>query len=182
MARGSKSEVATVEEGTVEENGSGRALDTIPPSIVKSSNWDEETLRGITDFDAAIALMQQTEGGVTVADQVLGDGFALLDSGRKGILEGVPLLFMEWTFNEGNFGTFVSARVVARNPDGGVSRYIINDGSTGIAEQLANYTKRTGLQSGLLVKNGLRVSQYEYEDPETGKLTPAETYYIDTSA
>ena len=69
-------------------------------------------------------------------------------------------------------------------------RYVINDGSTGIRAQLQEFTKRTGQQANMVVRNGLRKSEYRI-DKETkkpvsrgyeGPTEPAVTYYLDTSA
>jgi hypothetical protein len=99
---------------------------------------------------------------------------------------------MEWAFRPGDFGSqFVSARVVTRNADGGMSKYIINDGGTGLAEQLAQFTQDTGKTGGLFARHGLRESEYAIDadgaplarnsDPEliAGK---ASTFYVNTSA
>ena len=169
-------------DDAVQPGNDDRALATIPADMVKSSAFNEADLRDVDSFDQAIALVQNTLGSVDVASDVLGDGFALLDTKNKAQLVGVPCVFAEWTFNDGDFGTFVSARVIARTEVGGVRKLIINDGSTGIAETLAKYTKDTGKTGGLLAPRGLRVSEYEYVDPQTGERKPAKTYYIDTSA
>lgn len=160
-----------------------RALDEITPEILGTASvFDEDALRELRTFDEAVALTTTHQGPVDTADAVLGDGFAVLSKEGKARLCGVPLLLMEWAFRPGDFGTpFVSVRLAARNPDGGMSRYIVNDGSTGIAEQLAKFTKKTGRMGGLLVKNGFRKSEYDYTD-ETGETRPAVTYYLDTSA
>lgn len=158
------------------------ALDDIVPEILSGDKFTETELRDLESFDAAVALAQREFGAVDTADQVLGDGFAVLDKATKARLVGVPCLFLSWAFRPGDFGRpFVSVRVIARGNTGGVSKYILNDGSTGIAEQLASYTQRTGKSGGLVIAKGLRASEYEYED-ERGNLIPATTYYIDTSA
>jgi hypothetical protein len=167
-----------------------------PEQASQPSAFDADTMRELSDFDEAVRLATEAYGPVVQADQEIGDGFAILGDKSKGRLVNVPLLFMEWSFYPGDFGTqFVAARVVARNPDGGVSRYIVNDGSTGIADQLAAYSKRTGKYGALMVKKGLRVSEYTYcelcrvvncELPDAhksmGQHKKAETYYLDTSA
>lgn len=146
------------------------------------SAFTEEDLRAITTFDEAIALATAEHGAAVYADEVLGDGFALLSTDGKARLVGVPLCFMEWSFYDGEFGgKFVAARVVARGPSGNVERYILNDGSTGICDQLAKFQLNKGRNGNLIARYGLRRSDYEYTD-ESGKTKPATTYYIDTSA
>ena len=175
-----------------------RPVDDIPAEVMRSVVFNEDALRNLTSFDEAIALTTAVLGEpVTDASQELGDGFALLDSDHKGRLANVPLLLMDWNFYDGDFGRkFVAVHIVARNPDGGISKYILNDGSTGICDTLAKYTMRTGKTGGLRVNNGLRESVYTYCEqcqsadkcalPEThkaqGKHKRAVTYYLDTSA
>lgn len=139
----------------------------------KPSVFTEDDYRNVQSFEDAAALLGDS---VDVAEQVLGDGFALLED--KDTLIGVPVILMEWSFNAGDFGDFVSVRLVAK--DG--RKLIMNDGSTGIMAQLRSYTERTGRYHGLAVRRGLRRSDYTFPDPTTGKDKPAKTYYLDTSA
>lgn len=158
-------------------------------------SYDNDTLRELSSWEDVIALVNEVEGGIDDVAHVLGDGFALLRN--KNLLIGQPFLMMEWHFYPGDFGSnFVAARVAVRNPDGGISKYIVNDGSTGLGEQLAEYTGRTGKRGGLYVKNGLRASEYDFceecrtaerdcADPTkhkaTGEYKKATTFYLDTS-
>ena len=175
-------------------------VSTSEGTVVVPDMFDEDALRAIASFDDAVALTVEYQGPIDQADQVLGDGFSLLKQEDKGRLAGVPLILMEWNFYPGDFGSdFVAVRIAARNQDGSVGKYILNDGSTGIAVMLRKYTDRTGKRGGLYVKHGLSVSEYEYCDmcrvvtskcdaPEIHKNSPeklwrpAKTYYLDTSA
>lgn len=166
-----------------------RAIDEMVPEIIgDTSSFDEDALRAGDSFDYYLNLAREVHGDVVDAGNVLGDGFTLLDASDKALLVGIPLLFMEWTFRDGDFGrAYVSVRVVARMKGGTLGRYIFNDGSTGIADQLAKYTKKTGKMGGLGVPKGLRESSYEVElpdprDPSKTIMSPATTYYVDTSA
>jgi hypothetical protein len=167
-----------------------RALDEMNPEIIaQATNFTEDDLRNLTDFDEAVRLTQQTLGEpVAVASKEIGDGFALIDD--KTQLVGVPMLLMEWTFRDGDFGTYVSVRGMTESG----KKFIINDGSTGIAEDLAKFTERTGRLGGLLVAKGLRVSEYptgadgqpldkatvkEHPDLVKGKGI---TFYLNTSS
>jgi hypothetical protein len=144
--------------------------------------FDMEELRNIETFDDALALVQSQLGGVAVASDELGDGFALISTAKdKDKFCGVPVIFLSWAFNAGDFGDFVSARIVARQDGGSIAKAIINDGSTGVFQQLQDYTKQTGKLGGLVARHGLRRSDYEYDDG-SGTPKPASTYYIDTSA
>lgn len=173
-----------------------RASDEIIAEVMRRADtFDEDALRSIKDFDQAIALVHQAHGPIESASDELGDGFAILSDEDKRRLVGVPLLFMEWDFYDGDFGSkFVAIRVVARNPDGGVSKYIVNDGSTGVCEMLARYQVKTGKTGGLLCHKGFRASDYTYCEACGEVVNPqydavhaknhkkATTFYIDTSA
>ncbi len=108
------------------------------------------------------------------------DGIVSLDIVKeKDSLIGVPFLIKSWRFNEGKYGEFVSAEIVFEN--GNLA--VLNDGSTGIAQQLREVTdNRTKAghplpQAGRMVKGGLTRSDYTYVD-DKGNDTPAVTYYL----
>jgi hypothetical protein len=134
-----------------------------------------DELRGISNFDDALNLATAHAGTeIPLASETLGDGFALLESGEKDRLIGTDMILLDWTFSKGDFDAeFVSVRLVTR--DG--SRYIVNDGGTGICAQLRDYTDRSGVTGILRVERGLRKSTYQNEYTQNGV-----TYYLDTSA
>lgn len=167
-----------------------RALDTVPEDVVKTSPWSFEQLSSLETWDEAIGLIQQEYGTLEDISDVLGDGFKLIQDKSK--LVGLPLLLMEWTVNKGDFGLFVSVRAIARNPaDKTPWKVIFNDGSTGIAEQLARYTQTRHRSGGLIAQNGLRDSEYKFcndcrraavEDCiRSHDVGTAHTYYLDTA-
>lgn len=142
--------------------------------------FDEDALREIASFDDALSLLAQSDTPVVDASQVMGNGFAILND--KGILSGVKLLLLSWRFNRGDKGVFCSAYVIAQMPGMNVpAKFVLNDGSTGICKQLMDYTAKTGKYAGLLVKNGLRRSDYQYTAPD-GSTSDATTFYLDLSA
>ncbi|QWY84662.1 hypothetical protein SEA_BADULIA_9 [Microbacterium phage Badulia] len=55
---------------------------------------------------------------------------------------------------------------------------VVTDGSTGIMQQFLKLVQDHGRAGGFLIPNGLRKSEYMYEDPNTGKKSPAATYYL----
>lgn len=141
---------------------------------------DLQNLKNWEDLDAFTA-----KYGIEslVADQVLGDGFAILSDKRK--LVGVPMFLVEWRFNNGDNGGFTSMRVVARADNGTLLKYIVNDGSTGIHKQLSEFSASRHTRAGLFVKNGLRASDYTVNVPDgKGGMVEKEstTFYLDTSA
>ena len=156
------------------QNGEGSEVAIPVPDF---SSEDLQNLKNWEDLDAFTS-----KYGIDslVADQVLGDGFAILNDKSK--LIGVPLFLIEWRQNKGENGSFTSMRVVARLDNGSMAKYIVNDGSTGIHKQLSEFTESRKVRSGLFVKNGFRVSEYDYEDEKTGEVRPAKTFYLDSSA
>lgn len=139
--------------------------------------FDTEDLAAIGSFEDALKLAVDTLGeeNIARASAEIGDGFKLLET--KDQLIGVPMILLTWDFSIGDFGEFVSIRLVTK--DGG--KFIVNDGSTGIRDQLIQYTAKKGRKGGLVCDKGLRRSDYEYTD-EKGQKSKAQTYYLDTSA
>jgi hypothetical protein len=106
------------------------------------------------------------------------DDFIKLDD--KSQLVNRPFFIRKFWFTEGDMGGFAVAYCVTRDPiltpSGNTSKIIITDGSTGIYRQLREVAKRTGKTTALLVRNGLRVSEYTADTEEGPKL--AETFYL----
>lgn len=144
---------------------------------VPGAEFAVEDLAAIGSFSDALKLVADKLGeeNVDIASQEIGDGFKLLDN--KDQLCGVAFIAVTWGFHMGDHGEFVAMKVVTK--DG--LKYIINDGSSGIYEQLIGYSKKKNKQGGLLCEKGLRRSDYKYTD-ESGEEKPATTYYLDTSA
>lgn len=147
----------------------------ITPVVPEYRNSD---LQAIASFEDALALIREQFGdeGVVAADQVIGNGFAILDN--KDHLIGVPFAMVKWHFYEGKYDNSVAA-VLLVTSDG--RKYLMNDGSTGVCKQLREYSDETGRFGGLVARKGLTRSDYEYTDSE-GKTTDAQTYYIDLAA
>jgi hypothetical protein len=157
----------------------GEVTDEITTDVVP--HVDNAALIGIESWEDAISLANEL-GTLVDATDVLGNGFEILDTKDKGQLVGVPMLFLSWRFNDGDNGEFVSALVVLKVGNG-IRKVVLNDGSTGIKEQLKSFTfdyapKKLGGQkfSGLVAKNGLRRSDYTIEID--GKESAATTFYI----
>lgn len=150
-----------------------------PDAEIAVSRFDDDILSGIQSFDDALRILADEGIVIDHAPDVIGNGFAILKD--KNILTGVECLVMEWNFNSGEQGEFVSAYVVAKMPGtSSPSRFILNDGGSGIYKQLKAYTRKTGKLRGLHVPRGLTRSDYEKEID--GKMTAATTFYLDTSA
>jgi len=149
-------------------------------ATVRKFNADE--LRSIESFDQLGALIKERGIDVVPVDKVLGDGFAL--SKDKDALVGRPFVILDYQFSTsrdtlnpetGEPNVFVSVRLMTEDN----RKLIINDGSTGIRDQLRNLPDAVA-GSVLYVPRGLRVSEYEVETVVKGKTVKqnAKTYYL----
>lgn len=157
---------------------------------------DDSAARKVASFADAMQLAASVHGSVANVADTLGDGFALLDKDSKSRLVGVEMVFLDWDFHFGDYdATFCSARVVTK--DG--AKFRINDGGTGLCEQLRAYSAESGNQGGLYAPHGLTASTYEtcvecskphpLRDDECGhcgdtstRRARGTTYYIDLTA
>lgn len=149
------------------------------------AKWEQfnvEQLKSLTSFEDVEKLFREREQEIVSASEELGDGFAFIED--KGQLENRPLMLVSWTFNEGDFADeFVAVRAMCRMDNGTVGKFVFIDGGTGIRAQLRGWSdENKGKQGGMFVAKGLRVSEYDYTDPTNGKVSKAQTWYIDTSA
>lgn len=154
--------------------------DTASADIVqRGPRVSTEQYAGIQSFEDALNVVNDVFGGEVVDASDLGDGFALVED--KDALVKVPFVVLAASFSEGDYkredgtvGTFVSIRLVTE--DG--RKLVMNDGSTGIHDQIKMLHQQRPETIGkpILCRNGLRVSEYDH--PQYGK---ARTFYLDTS-
>ena len=185
-----------------QDNNSEPAAEIMPAA----SDFTNDQLAAIESFEDAVLLARNEYGDILAAHEqnTLGTGFRVATDDDKMRLCGVSLLFLEWSFRESDYGTspYVSVRAIQQGDNGQAVKWVLNDGSTGIAQQLKDFTTKTGRTGGLGVRRGLRVSEYPTNaiknHPEYGKpLSKSEarefikndlpvgkgrTFYIDTSA
>lgn len=124
-------------------------------ALANRDRFPDEELRGITTFEDAFRLATEVYGDVTDVTQELGNGFTLITD--KAPLINNPFIIISTNFNEGDFGEFVSIAAVTKDH----KKYIFNDGSTGVRNQLfelARTLKRTG---GFYAPTGLSASEYD---------------------
>lgn len=163
-------------------------LSSIQPRV------DDMDLRNISSYDEAVALAEAVHGAVLDISEEIGTGFSLLEDKAK--LEKVAFVVLTWRFTAGDFGSFASMALVTTAGD----KYIVNDGSTGIHDQLKALSSEKRVFGALRVPNGLRVSDYT-TCPACGKpmtrdevdcsndlcnysgeeRSVGQTYYLDTS-
>lgn len=131
-----------------------------------------------TDFADALRHLQETGAEVVEYE---GSPWHVID---KEQVVNRRFMIMGYRVNPGgDFGTFVSLMAVTdgevRDKNGKfVNKVVINDGSTGIADQWQSMVQAGLAKVPMICPNGLRVSEYQYPDPETGELRPAKTFYI----
>lgn len=118
------------------------------------------------------------------AVQQFGDDVATIDDYEKlddkEALVGKPFAIVRWWFTPsdlGSAGEFAVLKIVTKDPlydpqGNERTKFTVVDGSTGIYTQLRQITDRTGKSGGLVCRNGLRVSRYEYQG------MPASTFYL----
>lgn len=148
----------------------GKAVTKTEPMLTNNT----EVLAGIGSFADAMQVL--SDAGINAIDysEEFGDGFTLLKGNdEKATLVGVPFVILGIKFAEGDYDTdFAILHVVTE--DG--RKCVVVDGSTGIRSQ-AHVMADKGITAGVLVKNGLTRSDYDYID-EKGKKTPATTFYL----
>lgn len=146
--------------------------------------------------DLSLAEIEAELGGFLqpITDVIGSDGWGVVVSDKhKDMFVGQPFILMFATFYEsdkfGIDGEFVSCAIVTRNDE----RFILNDGSTGICQQLRAHfaTAERGVtqQVYAVCPKGLRKSEYvktlSILNDKTGKMedkdVDAVTYYLDSS-
>jgi hypothetical protein len=141
-----------------------------------------DQIQGIESFEDAIAAATAVHGAEVNASDALGDGFALIKAEGKRNLVGRDTVLLEWKFRtdeEGTGNEFVVVRAVYKDNRNNVHRVIFTDGSTGICDQLRNFSRNTGRYGNLRVINGLVASDYTVTGDD-GQKKGATTFYIST--
>lgn len=151
--------------------------------VDQRSMFTDEELAQLGSFDDVLAAAKARETVIDSANDY-GTGFRVLDSKDKAKLIGEAFILIEWRFNDGKFpGGFVSALLMTKAGE----KVVLNDGSTGVRDQLNMVTSQrltrgthtqANAQGFLAVPDGLRVSRYEYT-ADDGTTAPAETFYLD---
>lgn len=129
-----------------------------------------ESIKQVDAMDAGAFVEWLHSEGANIVEFDGGSEWTLID---KVDLIDVPFIVARLRFNSSDNGDFVS--VCAFLEDG--KKVVFNDGSTGIYKQLQVYVSRHPQLTGIACK-GLRASDYDFVDQETGKKRPARTYYI----
>lgn len=163
-----------------ENNASSNETTEIIPV---ESKINAAQFKGISSFEDAMALVEDAFGGELYSAEDLGDGFALMESKEKSQLVGVSFIILSANFSKsdilneetGEAQEFCTMRVVTK--DG--RKLIVNDGSSGISEQIRTMWNMVPQSKGkpIFCALGLRVSVYNH--PKHG---PSKTFYLNTSS
>lgn len=158
-----------------------------PSTDVALPEFAEADLRALSTLDDVAELFRRYSVEVRNAADEVGDGFAFIEN--KDRLVGVPMILIKWdcnlstSYKDENGNPLRNVQVWVMYERGGqVHKVRFVDFSSGVCRQLWDYSGRTGRHMGLAVANGLRKSEFEYEDPATGKTAMASTYYLDIEA
>lgn len=150
--------------------------------LEKSNKLSDATLNSLKTVEDAIRALG-------VSDQSELDWnesqWKLLDDKSK--LIGKKFLAVQWRFQQSKEyvgSEFVSVYLITADTIDGENTFVINDGSTGICQQLRTLTDtRTEAghktpQSGALVKGGLKLSEYDRTDEKGTVIGKGKTYYL----
>lgn len=140
--------------------------------VKRGSAFTDDELQSL-DWTQLAAFMEANPDVATVDVTDFGTGFTVLSD--KNRLVGEPFVIVDWRFSLGTYGEMVTLLVVAKS-----GKWIVNDGSTGIREQMSVVDKKMpeGAKTFVQVPKGLTRSDYTYLDQSTGKETPAQTFYL----
>lgn len=156
-------------------------------TAVALREFSNDELLSISTFEDAARLVEEVYGDVLLADQVIGNGFRLLTDKNK--LVDVPFIALQWKFLDGDFNRPYTNLLVVT--DSG-SKYLVNDGGSGITRDLMEFSNRTGRTGGVVVRGGLSASTYDFcsacgstecvDESGTHRMTPATTFYLNLTA
>lgn len=146
----------------------------VVPAQTRLSDDDLERMSSYADV-AAYA----TEAGLAAVDvSDYGTGVELLDKNGKNRLVGVEFLILDWQWRTGDFAEEGYVSLTLMTKDG--SKYVLNDGSTGIREDVRRLERKIGGKAIVKVGKGLSRGDYTYVAPD-GTETPATTYRLNFS-
>ena len=142
----------------------------------------DETLANLNSVESAMAAL-----GIQSVDELEWNSNVYTLLTDKSKLVGKKFLAVQWNFHQSSEyvdAEFVSVYIITADPIDGETRFIFNDGSTGVYSQLKALTSKRQLEKhvspngGALVKNGLKLSQYDRFDEAGKALGTGKTYYL----
>lgn len=159
-------------------------------AVTKTSNdlvkLRQDDLTDILTFDEAVKHLAQNGYTVETAADLLSDGFTMIEKAklvnRPFVIVDAKVSFSkEYTDEDGMPARFVICKIFTK--DNGRFRFTDGSAKSGLANQimmLEDKRKDKGGAVGVVCHAGLAASKYDFTDPETGKVTPATTYYLNT--
>lgn len=171
--------------------------DTVGQELTRATLTDEQivsAMAGVTNLNQLGAVFQSD--GYDAFDDETDGILSLAVIGNKDELVNKPFMILRWRFNEtdkyGDGGMFVSMEIayqtVDANGNAALAYGVLNDGSTGIRDQMVRLTERRKEQrkgdpyAVRSAKNGLRRSDYHTDvvNKATGEVETIEatTYYV----
>ena len=150
--------------------------------LTQVSKLSENDINSITDINSAATLL-----GVSSIDDLSWNDSPWQLLTDKNALVGKKFLAVAWKFHEsaeylGN--EYVSVYALTIDTINGETRFVFNDGSTGVYQQLRNLTDaretagHKNPQAGALIKNGLKLSEYERVDEKGNIIGKGRTFYL----
>lgn len=139
-----------------------------------------DLLEGMS-FDEAVAALSGTFTVDTVSADLIGDGYEMMKD--KGKLVNIPMVLLQWQFSNPENESFGSKYVIITAMTVAGRRIRFVDGSTGVCEELWNFTNarakagNTTPNVGLILPDGLSKSEYTYIG-EDGKEAEATTFHL----
>lgn len=150
--------------------------------LEKINKLSDATLNSLKTVDDAVRALGVTDQ----SDLDWNDSqWILLEDKAK--LVGKKFLAVQWKFHQSKEylnSEFVSVYLITADTIDGENTFVINDGSTGICQQLRNLTDtRTEAghktpYSGALVKGGLKLSEYDRTDEKGTVIGRGKTFYL----
>ena len=150
--------------------------------LEKINKLSDATLNSLKSVDDAVRALGVTDQ----SDLDWNDSqWILLEDKAK--LVGKKFLAVQWKFHQSKEylnSEFVSVYLITADTIDGENTFVINDGSTGICQQLRNLTDtRTEAghktpYSGALVKGGLKLSEYDRTDEKGTVIGRGKTFYL----
>lgn len=146
--------------------------------IEQEQTWD---INSVDDLDAYFA----DQGGII---EFKGSPFTLIRKEDKGMLEDRPFTVVDTRWYESKqYGNLVVAVMILTDEAiNGENKFLFNDGSTGVRQQMEAMVTHTKRRGGFRCPRGLKPSNYKVWDKtdldgnpmEGAKEIEATTYYI----
>lgn len=151
------------------------AKSNLPSKAPEITSFAELVESGNVGFEDLLLKLRATQQVVAAAEvrEELGELWTVCED--KQLLVGQPFVIVDYVFREGDYGDYCSLRVFT--PTG--QRLIVNDGSTGICEQMRRFSHGKRALEALYCPKGLSVSKdYHYTNDKGDKVKGQPIYRL----